>query len=77
MLCSRRQDCFAAEYVSLHVRRSNRAAFSLYNSSLGFQIHDIEAKYYADAEDACAASTRTAGAPCRVGCTVQPTSLQV
>ncbi len=73
-------ECFAAEYVSLHVRRSNRAAFSLYTESLHYeasrrdaaeipqlqlrarvrssevrargQIHDIEAKYYADAEDA-------------------------
>ncbi|KAF8651296.1 hypothetical protein HU200_063547 [Digitaria exilis] len=43
---------FGAEYVSLHVRRSNRAAFNLYNSTLGYKIHDIEAKYYADGEDA-------------------------
>ncbi|CAN6229716.1 unnamed protein product [Urochloa humidicola] len=42
---------FGAEYVSLHVRRSNRAAFNLYTSTLGYQIHDIEAKYYADGED--------------------------
>merc|ERR1712087_474561 len=46
------QETFAAEYVSLHVRKSNRAAFALYSSTLGFQINDIEAKYYADAEDA-------------------------
>jgi len=43
---------FGAEYVSLHVRRSNRAAFNLYTSTLGYQTHDIEAKYYADGEDA-------------------------
>ncbi|KAJ6842847.1 putative N-alpha-acetyltransferase daf-31 [Iris pallida] len=43
---------FAAEYVSLHVRRSNRAAFNLYASTLGYKIHDVEAKYYADGEDA-------------------------
>ncbi|KMZ64735.1 hypothetical protein ZOSMA_34G00110 [Zostera marina] len=43
---------FGAEYVSLHVRRSNRAAFNLYTSTLGYKIHDIEAKYYADGEDA-------------------------
>jgi peptide alpha-N-acetyltransferase len=43
---------FGAEYVSLHVRQSNRAAFNLYTSTLGYQIHDIEAKYYADGEDA-------------------------
>ncbi|PWZ39782.1 DNA polymerase epsilon catalytic subunit B [Zea mays] len=43
---------FGAEYVSLHVRRSNRAAFNLYTSTLRYQIHNIEAKYYADGEDA-------------------------
>eukprot|EP00164_Ancoracysta_twista_P008791 GFYU01012796.1.p1 GENE.GFYU01012796.1~~GFYU01012796.1.p1 ORF type:complete len:236 (+),score=93.94 GFYU01012796.1:124-831(+) len=43
---------FDAEYVSLHVRKSNRAAFHLYNSTLGYEINDIEAKYYADEEDA-------------------------
>jgi len=46
------QETFNAEYVSLHVRKSNRAAFSLYTQSLKFEIHDIEAKYYADSEDA-------------------------
>ena len=45
-------ETFNAEYVSLHVRKSNRAAFSLYTQTLGFEIHDIEAKYYADSEDA-------------------------
>jgi len=46
------QETFSAEYVSLHVRKSNRAAFSLYTNTLKFQINDIEAKYYADSEDA-------------------------
>ena len=46
------EETFGAEYVSLHVRKSNRAAFSLYTQSLKFEIHDIEAKYYADSEDA-------------------------
>merc|ERR1712087_142014 len=46
------QEVFHAEYVSLHVRKSNRAAFALYSSTLQFKIHDIEAKYYADSEDA-------------------------
>ncbi|KAJ3670048.1 hypothetical protein LUZ60_010372 [Juncus effusus] len=45
-------EVFGAEYVSLHVRRSNRAAFNLYTSTLGYKIHDTEAKYYADGEDA-------------------------
>eukprot|EP01048_Picozoa_sp_COSAG05_P002828 COSAG05_NODE_123_length_17568_cov_235.438148_8_plen_113_part_00 len=43
---------FKAEYVSLHVRKSNQAAFHLYTETLKYQIHDIEAKYYADGEDA-------------------------
>ena len=46
------EEVFAAEYVSLHVRKSNRAAFTLYTRGLNFEIHDIEAKYYADSEDA-------------------------
>ncbi|KAM0949303.1 putative transferase transcription regulator GNAT family [Dioscorea sansibarensis] len=46
------ESVFGAEYVSLHVRRSNRAAFNLYTSTLGYKIHDVEAKYYADGEDA-------------------------
>eukprot|EP00794_Sanderia_malayensis_P017714 gene17714-19485_t len=45
---------FAAKYVSLHVRKSNRAALKLYKTSLKFDIHDIEPKYYADGEDAYA-----------------------
>jgi len=47
-------ETFDALYVSLHVRKSNRAALSLYTDTLGFKIHDIEAKYYADDEDAYA-----------------------
>ena len=43
---------FKAEYVSLHVRKRNKAAFHLYTETLGYDIHDIEAKYYADGEDA-------------------------
>lgn len=43
---------YGSEYVSLHVRKSNRAAFNLYTGTLGYKIHDIEAKYYADGEDA-------------------------
>lgn len=46
------EEVFGAEYVSLHVRKSNRAAFHLYTQTLGFEIHDIETKYYADSEDA-------------------------
>lgn len=46
------QRVFKAEYVSLHVRKSNTAAFHLYTQTLGYEQHDIEAKYYADGEDA-------------------------
>eukprot|EP00456_Euglypha_rotunda_P020832 TRINITY_DN18079_c0_g1_i5.p1 TRINITY_DN18079_c0_g1~~TRINITY_DN18079_c0_g1_i5.p1 ORF type:complete len:209 (+),score=28.40 TRINITY_DN18079_c0_g1_i5:83-709(+) len=46
------KDVFKAEYVSLHVRKSNTAAFHLYSQTLGYQPHDIEVKYYADGEDA-------------------------
>lgn len=42
----------AAQYVSLHVRVSNTAALHLYRDTLGFKIDKIEAKYYADHEDA-------------------------
>lgn len=43
---------FQAKHVSLHVRKSNRAALNLYTNSLGFKILEIEPKYYADGEDA-------------------------
>merc|ERR1712190_318601 len=46
------EECFNAEYVSLHVRYTNRAAFTLYSQTLGFEINDIEKGYYADKEDA-------------------------
>jgi len=47
-------EAFDANYVSLHVRVSNRAALKLYQDTLKFKIHDVEAKYYADNEDAYA-----------------------
>ncbi|EPQ59079.1 acyl-CoA N-acyltransferase [Gloeophyllum trabeum ATCC 11539] len=45
---------YRASYVSLHVRKSNRAALGLYKDSLGFEVSDVEKKYYADGEDAYA-----------------------
>ncbi|KAF9247361.1 acyl-CoA N-acyltransferase [Melanogaster broomeanus] len=45
---------YNAAYVSLHVRKSNRAALSLYRDTLGFTVERIEEKYYADGEDAYA-----------------------
>eukprot|EP01105_Mastigella_eilhardi_P009287 TRINITY_DN219_c0_g1_i1.p1 TRINITY_DN219_c0_g1~~TRINITY_DN219_c0_g1_i1.p1 ORF type:complete len:247 (-),score=93.80 TRINITY_DN219_c0_g1_i1:1284-2024(-) len=48
------QDSFGAHYVSLHVRRGNRAALSLYRDTLGYKVYGVEARYYADGEDAFA-----------------------
>jgi len=45
-------ECFGAQYVSLHVRESNRAARTLYESTLHYVMDDIEKGYYADKEDA-------------------------
>lgn len=45
---------FGAKYVSLHVRKSNRAALHLYSDTLHFQVSEVEPKYYADGEDAYA-----------------------
>ena len=45
-------EVFGAQFVSLHVRMSNVAALRLYRDTLGFTVEKIEAKYYADGEDA-------------------------
>eukprot|EP01089_Gocevia_fonbrunei_P013894 TRINITY_DN3671_c0_g1_i1.p1 TRINITY_DN3671_c0_g1~~TRINITY_DN3671_c0_g1_i1.p1 ORF type:complete len:255 (-),score=68.68 TRINITY_DN3671_c0_g1_i1:6-770(-) len=47
-------ETYDAVFVSLHVRRSNRAALHLYQTTLGFGIYDTEKGYYADGEDAFA-----------------------
>ncbi|KAI8372979.1 acyl-CoA N-acyltransferase [Radiomyces spectabilis] len=47
-------EVFGAHYVSLHVRKTNRAAIGLYRDTLRFSVHDVEKKYYADGEDAYA-----------------------
>lgn len=47
-------EVFGAQYVSLHVRKTNRAALALYRDTLQFEVHEIEKKYYADGEDAYA-----------------------
>ena len=36
---------YQAKYVSLHVRKSNRAALGLYRDALGFQVDKVEKKY--------------------------------
>lgn len=46
------KETFKAQYASLHVRESNTAAKHLYIATLGYELHDIETKYYADSEDA-------------------------
>jgi hypothetical protein len=55
---------YDAKYVILHVRKSNRAALSLYRDTLQFtyflptdmcngsRLSEVEKKYYADGEDA-------------------------
>jgi len=43
---------YRASHVSLHVRKSNRAALALYRDTLGFTVKEIEKGYYADGEDA-------------------------
>lgn len=43
---------YGAEYVSLHVRKSNIAALHLYQRSLDFKVLEITPSYYADGEDA-------------------------
>ena len=45
-------ETFGAQHVSLHVRMSNNAALRLYRDTLGFEVEKVEAKYYADGEDA-------------------------
>ncbi|WVN88618.1 uncharacterized protein L203_103829 [Cryptococcus depauperatus CBS 7841] len=43
---------YNAQHITLHVRKSNRAAISLYRDTLGFQVHGIDKSYYADGENA-------------------------
>ncbi|KAH3687723.1 hypothetical protein WICPIJ_001307 [Wickerhamomyces pijperi] len=45
-------ETFKSQYVSLHVRESNRAALHLYRDTLKFEVLSVEKSYYADGEDA-------------------------
>ncbi|KAF4588511.1 N-terminal acetyltransferase A complex catalytic subunit ard1 [Pleurotus pulmonarius] len=45
-------DVYKASAVSLHVRKSNKAAIGLYRDTLGFEVVSVEQKYYGDGEDA-------------------------
>ena len=46
------QEYFDADFVSLHVRVSNRPALHLYHKNLGFDVRGIEKEYYGDKGDA-------------------------
>lgn len=47
-------EVYKAQYVSLHVRQSNRAALHLYRDTLVFEVLKVEKSYYQDGEDAYA-----------------------
>lgn len=36
---------YDAHHITLHVRKSNRAAISLYRDTLGFEVHGMEKSY--------------------------------
>lgn len=36
---------YNAAHITLHVRKSNRAAISLYRDTLGFEVHGMEKAY--------------------------------
>ncbi|KAF5325197.1 hypothetical protein D9619_009758 [Psilocybe cf. subviscida] len=48
------RDIYCASYVSLHVRKSNKAALALYRDALGFTVKGTKKKHYANGEDAYA-----------------------
>lgn len=45
-------EIYGAQYVSLHVRQSNKAAIHLYRDTLEFDVKEIVKKYYGNGEDA-------------------------
>ncbi len=49
---------YKASYVSLHVRKSNRAALGLYRDTLGFTQKDTEKGYCAHLFRLCAPAER-------------------
>jgi hypothetical protein len=46
-------EIYGAEYVSLHVRKSNKAAIGLYRDTLGFEVAKVEKKYCALPSSCC------------------------
>lgn len=66
---------YKAAYVSLHVRKSNRAALGLYRDTLGFELEKVEKGYCAflihttnavmvDGLNRCRRRRRLCHAPC-------------
>lgn len=47
------RDIYRASYVSLHVRKSNRAALGLYRDTLGFTVKSVEKKYCESHRHSC------------------------
>ena len=45
-------DVYGADFITLHVRRSNAAAVQLYRRKLNFHIASTADRYYGDGEDA-------------------------
>ena len=39
------KEIYSAAYVSLHVRKTNRAAIALYKDTLGFAVKEIDKEY--------------------------------
>lgn len=39
------KEIYQAAYVSLHVRKTNRAAIALYKDTLGFTVKEIDKEY--------------------------------
>lgn len=48
----RMEEAFGATYCSLHVRKTNMAAYHLYSQTLKYRTAEVEKGYYADGEDA-------------------------
>jgi peptide alpha-N-acetyltransferase len=47
---------YNAAFITLHVRKSNRAAISLYRDALGFEVHTMEKGYCECASRLCGIS---------------------
>jgi peptide alpha-N-acetyltransferase len=62
---------YGAAQITLHVRKSNRAAISLYRDTLGFEVHEVQKSYcelFASSGRARADHTQMQMARMRTGC---------